>query len=148
MYTGVTLVALCLLHGATFLALKTTGELRSRSGGLARRIAPAAALLTGGFAIWTHVSAGKGVLPNPVEVGAVLAVAAAWWLAGGRHVRVPAAAVPGRLPAAAAAQRRAAGERAGARSASPGWRENRAIGWPRAAITRVRRCPRGGPALR
>ena len=85
LYTGVTLVALCLLHGATFLALKTTGELRSRAGGLARRIAPAAALLVLGFAIWTHVSAGKGVLPNPVEVGAVLAVAAAWWLAGGRH---------------------------------------------------------------
>ncbi len=26
LYTGITLVAVCLLHGATFLALKTTGE--------------------------------------------------------------------------------------------------------------------------
>ena len=82
----------------TFLALKTTGELRSRSGRLARRIAPAGALLTGGFPIWTHVSAGKGVLPSPVEVGAVLAVAAAWWLAGGRHEGRAFGGPPGSAP--------------------------------------------------
>ena len=29
--TGVTLLALCLLHGATFLALRTTGEMRDRA---------------------------------------------------------------------------------------------------------------------
>src|ERR1700749_1797959 len=41
--TGVTLVLLCLLHGATFLSLKTTGAMRERSGLLARRVAPLAA---------------------------------------------------------------------------------------------------------
>jgi len=80
LYTGVTLVVLCLLHGATFLALKTTGELRERSGRIARGVAPPAALLVVGFAIWTHVTGGKGVLPNPVEVLAILAVLAAAWL--------------------------------------------------------------------
>jgi cytochrome bd ubiquinol oxidase subunit II len=80
LYTGVTLVVLCLLHGATFLALKTTGAVRDRAALIARRVAPPAALLILGFAIWTHVTGGKGVLPNPVEVAAVLAVAAAAWL--------------------------------------------------------------------
>ena len=81
LYTGVTLVALCLLHGATFLALKTTGGLRDRAGRIARLIAPPAALLVTGFAIWTHITGGKGVLPNPVEIAAILAAAAAAWLA-------------------------------------------------------------------
>ena len=30
-FTGVTLVLICLLHGATFLCLKTTGDMRERS---------------------------------------------------------------------------------------------------------------------
>src|ERR1035441_10207656 len=45
LFTGVTLVALCVLHGATFLALKTTGDLRDRAGRLARRAAPVTGLL-------------------------------------------------------------------------------------------------------
>ncbi len=36
LWTGVTLLGLCLLHGATFLKLRTTGELRERAGTLAR----------------------------------------------------------------------------------------------------------------
>ena len=32
--TGITLVLICLLHGATFLCLKTTGDVRERSGRL------------------------------------------------------------------------------------------------------------------
>jgi cytochrome bd ubiquinol oxidase subunit II len=80
-YTGVTLVALCVLHGSTFLGLKTSGSIRERATTLARRIAPVTGLLVLGFAIWTHVSSGKGVLPNPVEISAVLAVFAAAWLA-------------------------------------------------------------------
>ena len=39
-FTGVTLVLICLLHGATFLCLKTTGDMRERAGRLARRVAP------------------------------------------------------------------------------------------------------------
>ncbi|HUY49723.1 MAG TPA: cytochrome d ubiquinol oxidase subunit II [Streptosporangiaceae bacterium] len=85
LYTGVTLVAICILHGATFLALKTSGDLRDRAGALARRAAPVTGLLVLGFAIWTHASAGKGFLPNPVEVAAVLAVLAAAWLTRDRR---------------------------------------------------------------
>ena len=40
LFTGITLVLICLLHGATFLALKTTDDMRVRSGRLARQVAP------------------------------------------------------------------------------------------------------------
>src|ERR1700758_147056 len=39
-FTGVTFVLVCLLHGATFLCLKTTDEMHQRSRREARRIAP------------------------------------------------------------------------------------------------------------
>jgi cytochrome d ubiquinol oxidase subunit II len=79
-YTGITLVVLCLAHGATFIALKTTDDLRRRAVRLARLIAPAAALVLLAFVIWTHSIAHKGLLPNPVEISGVLAMAAAAWL--------------------------------------------------------------------
>jgi cytochrome d ubiquinol oxidase subunit II len=79
-YVGLTLVLLCVLHGATFIALKTTGELRARAARLSRRTAPFAAVAVLVFAGWTHATAGKGFLPNLVEVAAVLALFAAAWL--------------------------------------------------------------------
>jgi len=79
-FTGVTLVALCVLHGATFLALKTTGGVRDRAGALARRVAPVTGIIVLGFAVWTHVTAGRGVFPDLPEIAAVLAVFAAYWL--------------------------------------------------------------------
>jgi cytochrome d ubiquinol oxidase subunit II len=82
---GVTLVALCVLHGATFLGLKTTGDVRERAGLLARRVAPVTAIIVLGFASWTHVTAGKGFFPNLPEIASVLAVFAAAWLVHERH---------------------------------------------------------------
>jgi cytochrome d ubiquinol oxidase subunit II len=84
-YVGVTLVFLCVLHGSTFLALKTTNDVRERSGRLARRVAPLTCLVVLGFAIWTHAEAHRGFLPNLFEVAAVLAVFAAAWLVHERH---------------------------------------------------------------
>ncbi|HUD38245.1 MAG TPA: cytochrome d ubiquinol oxidase subunit II [Streptosporangiaceae bacterium] len=80
--TGITLVVLCVVHGATFIALKTSGDLRARAARLARRAAPVAALVLLAFVIWTHSIAGKGLLPNPVEIAAVLAMLAGAWLVG------------------------------------------------------------------
>ncbi|MEU8588948.1 cytochrome d ubiquinol oxidase subunit II [Streptomyces sp. NPDC048664] len=79
-FTGVTLVLLCLLHGATFLALKTTGTVEARASLLARRIGPFTALALLAFLPWTHATAGRGVLPNIVQLLAALAVLAALWL--------------------------------------------------------------------
>jgi cytochrome d ubiquinol oxidase subunit II len=78
--TGVTLVLICLLHGATFLCLKTTGDMRERSWRLARRVAPVTGAAVLAFAIWTHVTSSSTFLLNPVELLAVLAAIAALWL--------------------------------------------------------------------
>jgi cytochrome d ubiquinol oxidase subunit II len=92
LFTGVTVVLLCLLHGASFLTLKTVGELRERAVRVGRRIAPVAAVAVLGFAVWTQVMAGEGLLALVVEVVAVLAAAAAAWLLGrGRDGRAFAA---------------------------------------------------------
>ncbi len=80
LFTGVTLVLLCLLHGATFLSLKTTGEMHERAGRLARRVAPVTAAAVVGFVIWTHVIHTTAFFLNPVELLAILAVLAAVWL--------------------------------------------------------------------
>jgi cytochrome bd ubiquinol oxidase subunit II len=79
-FTGITFAAICLLHGATFLSLKTTGDMRQRARRLAQRIAPVTGLLVLAFVSWTHAIAAKGALLNPVEFAAVLAVIAAVWL--------------------------------------------------------------------
>ena len=80
MYTGITLVLISVLHGATFLALKTAGQVRERAEALARRTAPVICLVVLGFAAWTHVTASDSVLLNPVELAVVIAVLAAVWL--------------------------------------------------------------------
>ncbi|MEZ0093602.1 cytochrome d ubiquinol oxidase subunit II [Streptacidiphilus sp. EB129] len=84
-FTGITLVLLCLLHGATFITLKTTDQVRRRASLLARRLAPLTALAVLAFLPWTHSTAGKGVLPSIVQLMAVLAVLAATWLVVSGH---------------------------------------------------------------
>jgi cytochrome d ubiquinol oxidase subunit II len=92
LFTGATVVLLCLLHGASFLALKTAGEVRRRSLRAGRRVAPLAAAAVLGFAVWTQFLAGNGVAPLLVEaVAVVTAVAAAWLLGRGRDGRAFAA---------------------------------------------------------
>jgi cytochrome bd-type quinol oxidase subunit 2 len=79
-FTGITLVLICALHGATFLELKTTGDMRERAGRLARLVAPFTAAAVIGFIIWTHVTHTTAFFLNPIELLAVLAVLAAVWL--------------------------------------------------------------------
>ena len=80
LWTGITLVLICLLHGATFLCLKTTGDMRERSWQVARRVAPVTGAAVIGFIIWTHVIAGRAFWLNLIELLAILAVLAAIWL--------------------------------------------------------------------
>jgi cytochrome bd ubiquinol oxidase subunit II len=77
---GLTFVLMCLLHGATFLALKTEGDLRARAVKVARRVGVVTALAVVAYVVWTHVLAGKGVLLSFVDLIAILAVLAALWL--------------------------------------------------------------------
>ncbi len=79
-FTGVTLVLLCLLYGATFLCLKTTSTMRERSWQVARRVAPFACAAVIGFIVWTHVTASTAFFLNVIELLAILAALAAVWL--------------------------------------------------------------------
>jgi cytochrome bd ubiquinol oxidase subunit II len=85
LWTGITLVLLCLLNGATFLGLKTTDDMRERSEQVARRVAPFTGAFVVGFIIWTHVTAGRAFWLNLIELLAILAVIAAVWLVYERH---------------------------------------------------------------
>jgi cytochrome bd ubiquinol oxidase subunit II len=78
--TGVTMVVLCLLHGATFLALRTTGELRDRARGISRRVGIVAIVINVAWAIWTLVVIGGGTIPQPTQIFGVIAVIFAWAL--------------------------------------------------------------------
>jgi cytochrome d ubiquinol oxidase subunit II len=72
--TGVTMLTLCLLHGATFLALRTTGEIRARAKSSARVIGLVAIVITIAWVIWTLVVIGGGTVPQPTQIFGVIAV--------------------------------------------------------------------------
>lgn len=55
---GVTFVALSLVHGAFFLALKTAGPIRDRARAMALRVAPVAAVLVIALLVWVNVHTG------------------------------------------------------------------------------------------
>jgi cytochrome bd-type quinol oxidase subunit 2 len=78
-WVGVTLLALTLAHGAMYLSLKTTGEVRRRSEALAGPFSWVAALAVLGFAIWTHVQSQRGVLLSPLQLASILLVIGAAW---------------------------------------------------------------------
>src|SRR5215831_13466861 len=84
-FTGITLVLICLLHGATFLCLKTTNDMRERSWRVARSVAPFTAAAVVAFIIWTHVTHTNNFFLNPIELLAVLAVLTAVWLVYDHH---------------------------------------------------------------
>jgi cytochrome d ubiquinol oxidase subunit II len=72
--TGVTLLTLSLLHGATFIALRTTGEIRERAHSAARGIGLVAIVVNLAWVIWTLVVIGGGTVPQPTQIFGVIAV--------------------------------------------------------------------------
>jgi cytochrome d ubiquinol oxidase subunit II len=78
--TGVTLLVLCLLHGATFLALRTTGAMRERARAVGRVIGPVAIVVNLGWVIWTLVVIGGGTVPEPTQIFGMIGVIVAWVL--------------------------------------------------------------------
>jgi cytochrome bd ubiquinol oxidase subunit II len=73
LWTGVTLLLLSVLHGATFLMLKTTGAIRQRANAVARWLVWVSAAAVVGFMIWTRVVVGPG-FSTPLIALAVFAV--------------------------------------------------------------------------
>jgi cytochrome d ubiquinol oxidase subunit II len=81
--TGVTLLSLCLLQGATFLSLRTTGELRQRAHAAGRLIGLVAIPVNLAWVIWTLVVIGGGTVPEPTQIFGLIAVVFATVLVAG-----------------------------------------------------------------
>jgi cytochrome d ubiquinol oxidase subunit II len=60
-WMGLTLVALCLTHGSTYLGLRTRGVLAERAHATASRLCWPACLMVAGFAVWTVAISDGGV---------------------------------------------------------------------------------------
>ena len=81
-FAGIAVVALFAFHGATFLTLRTTGELRARAEAVSRRLAVPGAALAAAYLVWTVAVAmdrnDKDLLPPavPAAVGIVALVLA------------------------------------------------------------------------
>ena len=74
---GLALVGFCLVHGAAFLALKTDGDIRVRSGRFVTRWAPVALLPLVAWVLIVQYQGGKLITLVPI-VGAVVAVVFGW----------------------------------------------------------------------
>jgi cytochrome d ubiquinol oxidase subunit II len=78
---GLTTLSLFVLHGALFLGLRTTGELRQRAIALAAKLSLPVLVIAGGFAVWTQLAHGSAWTWTAVVVaaaGLVLASRAAY----------------------------------------------------------------------
>ncbi len=82
---GLATLSLFALHGATFLALKTHGDVRVRANALVPRIGVPATLLGGAFLVWTFFSHSVFWTGLPILVAAVALVAAVLVAIGGRE---------------------------------------------------------------
>ncbi len=87
---GATVVCLFALHGASYVSLRTVGDLRARAVATARRLSIPAAVLGVAFLAWTVVVAHnrnqRGIVPVaiPAALGTV-ALLAAFWFVRTRH---------------------------------------------------------------
>jgi cytochrome d ubiquinol oxidase subunit II len=81
LWTGLTLTVLSLFVGATYLTLKTTGDINARAQRAASGIGAVAVIVSFGFFTWVHVGLSTGFVPEPLEALALMAIIAAAWLA-------------------------------------------------------------------
>ena len=61
-YVGVTMLALSLLHGATFLGIRTTGAVRDRAHAIGIWLSLVVAPIVVGYAIWTPLRSGHSLV--------------------------------------------------------------------------------------
>ncbi len=81
---GLTTLSLFTLHGAAFLGLKTTGEIRERSRAAGMRLAIPTLVITLGFLTWTYLDAvhrnHHGLVPPFLPILALIVLASVGWL--------------------------------------------------------------------
>jgi cytochrome bd ubiquinol oxidase subunit II len=73
---GLATFGLFTLHGAIYLGLKTTGDLREKADALAVRVGIPVIVIAAAFALWTQLEHGKGLTWLTFAVAAVALVAA------------------------------------------------------------------------
>lgn len=90
LFAGITFVAILVMHGANFLALRTGGEIEARAKAMAFKAWIAATILTVLFVIWSFFA--TDILTKPGVNGLIPAVLAAialllvgWFLRQGRY---------------------------------------------------------------
>jgi cytochrome d ubiquinol oxidase subunit II len=83
-WTGLTLVALSVLSGATFLVVRTAGSVADRAAAVAPIAGWVATGLVLGLIVWVHTIAGRGHVPTLVDAAVFLAVLGAAWGASQR----------------------------------------------------------------
>ncbi len=74
---GVVTLGLFTMHGAHFLSLRTTGEVKERAQRIATMISPVVIVAGAAFLLWTQLSLGKAWTWVPVVVAALALVASA-----------------------------------------------------------------------
>jgi cytochrome bd ubiquinol oxidase subunit II len=72
--TGVTMLVLCLMHGATLLALRTTDDIRDRARAAGRSIGVVAIVVNLAWCIWTLIIIGADTVPQPTQIFGVIAI--------------------------------------------------------------------------
>ena len=82
---GLALLTLCTLHGAIFLSLKTTGELRARARRAALRVAVATVPLAAGFLLASQLAHGRPATDVTAALAAVALLAGVAAIRGGRE---------------------------------------------------------------
>ena len=82
---GLTTLVLFALHGAAFLSLRTTGEVRERARAIARNLGLIAVPVAGAFLVWTELSLGNGWTVAPAVLAALALVGAVLLISGGRE---------------------------------------------------------------
>jgi cytochrome d ubiquinol oxidase subunit II len=81
---GLSTLLLFTLHGATYLGLKTEGDVRVRSRAIAMRLAPVALVVVTAFLAWTYQTAHTmhhvGLVPPLLPILGLIALAGVGWL--------------------------------------------------------------------
>jgi cytochrome bd ubiquinol oxidase subunit II len=79
---GLTSLLLFTAHGATFVSLRTQGDLRDRARSYGRFLSVGATVSLLGFLTWTFFNAREndGIVPGAVPIAAIAAIAAVEWL--------------------------------------------------------------------
>jgi cytochrome bd ubiquinol oxidase subunit II len=83
--TGVTLLLVSLLHGATFLSLRTSGPVRERAAVLGRWLSWPTVLFGVGFLVWTRGIAGAHFPTVLIVLGAIALLGAAYLIRSGHE---------------------------------------------------------------